>query len=506
MPNYTFTVRATDNAGAFADRTFSLNVLNTKQERFVAISGLDAFTSADGINWTVRSGLGGDAVSYGNGRWVITASLNRYHTSEDGINWTTYTIPGTTYPLPPQSASAYVITRSGGRHDWNWITNYTYTYKTVRNWQGGGVRAKIQYSNGVWSCYVSNAGHSAAYANRLYISTDALTWTLVSGEAMGPGTDNPSAVPNYLYSRTAVDETGKRVSIAASTSFGIWGAAYGGFSSDISSSTVGDGNPALWGAYVELTRATGAMTYFPQHDSYGSPVHFSNMTFPSQDTRQAFYDVHYSNGIWLLSSAVSEWYCPNYRSTPISITNQTPLSRSIYYSYNGTVWMRGNGFDFLSSDLVATSGNAARITNINRPGSFAYGNGVWVCGTTGTTGALYDPSDINNLSNPTHNGITYTHISYNGKDWTKVSHENLGAYFSPNDATSNISSIYSLGSGQSLGIVSAPAFSNGVFVLVGPNGILSSYDGLTWTRRLTNPNTLGGVDYRAAICDVAGIN
>jgi hypothetical protein len=134
MPNYTFTVRAIDDKGAFADQNFSITVQNTKIERFVAITNLNAYTSQDGITWTYRQGLGGSDIVYGGGSWMIIRA-NDYLHSNDGIVWEPRSFPGGGILRP---ANGY------------------YTHRP-------------NYTNGKWYVMGSNG--------TLYISSDAKNWT-----------------------------------------------------------------------------------------------------------------------------------------------------------------------------------------------------------------------------------------------------------------------------------------------------------------------------------------
>lgn len=102
MPLYTFTVRAKDNAGAFADRDFSINVRNTITDIVVVAGGTNgALTSTDGTSWTTRPAPKGARITYGNGLWVNYGTnptsgsygIQNYWTSLDGINWNQYSTP-----------------------------------------------------------------------------------------------------------------------------------------------------------------------------------------------------------------------------------------------------------------------------------------------------------------------------------------------------------------------------------------------------------------------------
>lgn len=88
---YNFTVRAEDDQGAFADRDFSIVVKNTSVDRYMVVDATDAYTSPDMVTWTKRNGQGGNAVSYGGGKWLIhygpSAGSTTYRISNDGVNF-----------------------------------------------------------------------------------------------------------------------------------------------------------------------------------------------------------------------------------------------------------------------------------------------------------------------------------------------------------------------------------------------------------------------------------
>ena len=103
MPTFNFTVRATDDLGAYADRNFSINVRNTTVDSFCIIESAsqnDILTSTDGVNWVRRENAlaFGNAstagVIYGNGTWLAykggSNSNAIYKISYDAINWVPY--------------------------------------------------------------------------------------------------------------------------------------------------------------------------------------------------------------------------------------------------------------------------------------------------------------------------------------------------------------------------------------------------------------------------------
>lgn len=430
MPTYTFTVRATDNAGAFADRTFSINVLNTQQERFVAISEASAWTSPDGINWTLRSGLGGRAVAYGGGKFMIVINSASYRLSNDGVNWNTYNFP---------AALSMAV----------WSEDYI-AYKPV-------------YSGGKW--YIFSSG------NVVYTSVDGINWVIGSSFSFtGPSYNTIAAAATNSSNQWTMVST-QAIPITVGGGYGPPGLAY---------RVKYENNCIIARSSDNLVGASTA-----------------GFSFPTDYWDYSFVDINYFNGVWLLSNQYS--YI-DMRWDGLASDTGSLRRGNIYYSYNGTTWMRANGvtgnFETLSKN--PWNNTVKVVTNLSMPGRFTYGNGVFLCSVWGNSGSSNYPDVVSSL----HSGIASLFRSTNGKDWTQISlsTNNLGAYVgSWNYTTTDYRNM-------TRGIMSTPAFSNGVFCLAGPNGILYSYDGATWTRALNN-NTIGlnNTLPTHAIHDIAGL-
>lgn len=153
MATYNFTIRATDNLGAYADQNFSLTVNNTNIERFVIAGSTGLAHSSDGVTWTVESGQSGSRIAYGNGKWVVyggaanvgSLGLN-IRTSVDAFNWTT---GPSGIPATQGSFNNLVIT-------------------------------SLRYQNGLWTafCATNNITSTSAWVE--YTSPDLTTWTFKS--------------------------------------------------------------------------------------------------------------------------------------------------------------------------------------------------------------------------------------------------------------------------------------------------------------------------------------
>lgn len=151
MTTFNFTVRATDDRGAFADRDFSIKVRNTIIDRYMAMSSAGLYTSPDATTWTLRPGIGNSAsvnaqteIVNGNGRWLMNKDGTNYLMSLDGVNWTPYPLPG------------------GG----------------VVSMSVVGAIPRFGYGNGKFVCsLVNQQGTNAIYLYKIWTSADGITWT-----------------------------------------------------------------------------------------------------------------------------------------------------------------------------------------------------------------------------------------------------------------------------------------------------------------------------------------
>lgn len=160
MTTYNFSVRATDNLGAFADRAFDITVNNTSIERFVAVGQNGLAHSQDGDAWTYEAGLFGTYCAYGNGQWAVVSGNNvEMRTSPDAINWTTYpaTFPAAT------------------------IKSYNGEMRSIT--PNGGLQF-VKYVNGTWHAFVvvTIVPTSNTYSHHVmeYKSDNLTNWTFVT--------------------------------------------------------------------------------------------------------------------------------------------------------------------------------------------------------------------------------------------------------------------------------------------------------------------------------------
>lgn len=108
MPTYNFTIRASDESGAYADRDFSINVRNTIVDRYVigTDNASNIVTSTNGNTWTTRpvvfpqgfasSTTVHSGILYNNATWLAwysstSANGTKFLYSNDAVNWTNLT-------------------------------------------------------------------------------------------------------------------------------------------------------------------------------------------------------------------------------------------------------------------------------------------------------------------------------------------------------------------------------------------------------------------------------
>ena len=192
MATYNFTVRATDNLGAYADREFSLDVNNTDISRFVVVGSTGLAHSTTGATWTTEAGLSGTGVTFGGGKWVVWTGLtsNVIRTSGDAISWTT---ANTVFTGKPNDIF------------------HTQTEATAGGL--GAIQPSIGFSMIKWigdkfvgmTRGIKNSSGSAAYIGVEYHSVDAINWTfqrVVNDQVAVSATPSVGGVLDFEYDST----------------------------------------------------------------------------------------------------------------------------------------------------------------------------------------------------------------------------------------------------------------------------------------------------------------
>lgn len=182
MSTFNFTVRATDNAGAFADRTFSINVNDTVNsstyDRFLAATTTGITRSMDGVTWsapdTTMSSF--NRVTYGNGMWVAFNSTSGQ------------------YRYAPAATMAWSSTIS--------ISN---GYTDNANYSNNGLLGiDMKYRGGRWIALVSyystaNGFNGAIHTESTSTDITANSWTFRNRIATQGGIGAPNIGTSFDY-------------------------------------------------------------------------------------------------------------------------------------------------------------------------------------------------------------------------------------------------------------------------------------------------------------------
>lgn len=182
MATYGFTVRAKDETGAFADRSFSIEVRNTMVDRALAVDGTDAYSSVDGNSWSRKPGMGGVWCDNLLGKWLVAVNATTYRVSEDTINWQeglsfrlandapVYDDPTEDTPEEDIDENGQVLVKPAGP-----LNNVAFTFNSKRMVEIGGrvyVLATVAGKIGVVT------------------STDLVNWYLIVASEEGDTTNN----------------------------------------------------------------------------------------------------------------------------------------------------------------------------------------------------------------------------------------------------------------------------------------------------------------------------
>lgn len=383
MTEFNFTVRATDNLGAFADREFSINVRNTIVDRWVAtVNGGSVITSPDGINWTYQqniitgsnawSGTSGQTASRGqvchfNGKWFINAATHIV-TSTDAKTWTST-------PFPTINFSGQVYTP---------------------------ILTQLNYMNPNWAKSTSNIGivvtvlssNVNIYRSVLFMSSDGVNWT-----EKWVQTDNVSGSILPQSSRV-IYGNGKWV-ISANRRTLTSGQTVGYVSSDEGDTWLPVTIPTSSFAGGDITFINGKWI-LPRNDVQAyyisdDLVNWSYQTYSTPiQTNFRFFDWNYGNGVisvfpdLLTNVSGSGW---NRVYSSVDLVNWTETTLPTY-----PVGNFGSG--------TITGGYPRPVTtSVYRPSSAFY-NGQFIFGVSTTNG---QPTTAGLLSST--DGKTYTKLN-----------------------------------------------------------------------------------------------
>lgn len=330
MPLYNFTVRARDNAGAFSDRDFSINVRNTITDRHIvsAANGEASYSSVDGVNWTMRPGAMGRFTAYGAGKWVSygtgTHGAQTYYSSNDAINWISHTRP-----------SVYIDS----------------------NIQ----EPPMAYGNGIWMTF--GEGTSTEYNNRCFVSDDAATWVstglvprgtakyagacgrLAFGNGRWIATHNLSNYPSTCFGWSSADNGTSWAQITLSVTCRITDIIYVN-GMWIASDAV---NFCIWTSidgtnWAKRTLPTASASSYPWRIAYGNGVLVATAYLSSGSNDTGWYSHDAVN--WTKIDSTAGWFVGRYHLSGVSFAGGTFVVASplgIKYSRNGIDWTSVSG-------------------------------------------------------------------------------------------------------------------------------------------------------------------
>lgn len=439
MAIYEFEIEATDIFDSKILRTFSISISDTeKQQKFVAISENDAWSSPDGITWKYLENLGGYSITYGGGKFFIVQSDNTYLLSNDGNEWTQYM-------LPNNMSFCY--------------QSRMYYYKRSKTNEAIKVypfKSRPNFINGKW--YVTVRKSSSDKVQEIYSSSDGITWRSVV------------SINSSVYTPIShiVSDINNRFLIMGQNHQCSY---YENVSND------GLNTSPLFVSNDGLKTITESLSQFPK------------------DMYYRFTDLKYYNRLWIMTSTMNTSY-----SSSCSGFARDILAK-IYYSYNGSEWYEST-FPKIPSlysyDLTQSSSNYYNY-NFKIPGRICCGNGIFLLSTYGNNG-FYNTGESYSSYSTSYTSFTNIIRSTNAKIWDLVAIPDMGSVI----GAINSKNYYNTTWGKMTNI----AYSVGMFVLAGPNGLCYSDDGgetwkrgLTWNYSSANPY---GVTEADAIHDVAG--
>lgn len=408
MPTYNFTVRASDDTGAYADRDFSINVKNTVVDRFVLFGGTSAYTSPNLSEWTERPNAAGITFNKRNNGSVV-AALG-------------------TYAYLPYRTSVFV----NGR----W---FTYAYDVT----GGTTNANMKYRL------------------TMTYSDDGVNWSLVNSvnidgiqfDISGELTDNNSELVNVafgklkvyknkIYSIARYEISGNYVIRLVWSDDGINWTSYHGTNdpSYTMVSALGSAfTPKMFGFSLINNRWHVKFSNLIKISEDITGATWNNVSLPfTIDTRIVDMDVYYFNGMYLIFSNNSTLH------TSVDginwVTRNNIFAGSVMVSSEHPYEITyGNGRLVLTSMI---NNSASSGTNITRNRVYVSDNGIdWVASTftsffgnvnlmigapSGASGYTYNPIVFSNgrfilgssaftSGSPAVGGLR---MSYDGINWT----------------------------------------------------------------------------------------
>ena len=164
------------------------------------------YSSTDGLNWSYRTGPRGQwqAVTYGNGRWVVVGknqssivTNTRMATSTDGISWSS--VSGAPFSGYGDIAFGNGVFVAVAHYSGSENNNSPICYSTDGlNWTTTsatpGRYTHITYGDGKFVAYNGSYG---SYGGKMVVSEDGINWTAYTGPKKDNGQQNNSLGLTY---------------------------------------------------------------------------------------------------------------------------------------------------------------------------------------------------------------------------------------------------------------------------------------------------------------------
>jgi len=518
--------------------------------------------STDAINWTLRtSGLLNidlNALTYGNGVYVVGGNSSSLATSTDTIHW----IIGTGYSTSGYNGLSFDFDNNlylSAASDGVGVSSDAISWELRTS--GLSTPIRIVYGNGKYLS-ANNAGRVAGstdaihwtlrttngiggnlismlkYENNFYhighrndgylISTDSIVWERKNIKSIsGVGADVSGIVYNsglYVLSSSVIQTSTELYNDSAlitSTTGIIWSSRTTTITSDYINGVAYDGSSyvAVGGGYLEgslwTQRTSGFGTSTINTISYVNNLYVAGgssgvlttstdaiaWTYRTSGTTSNLADIAYGNNVYVLSSY-----------------------GSIRTSTDTIVWeARTSGFDPFNNvgPLVYTTffvgGNATAQINVSTNGvvwtartsgfssiitDLIFGDNIYVLGGSGTSISV-STDTIVWTARTTFSGSTNMNLLYApGQLNSYVASGNVGNIFTSTDTI-----VWTRRTSGTTNFVGALSYENNTYVIGGSGGtIITSTDAVVWTARTSNTtNGLnGGITYENDLFVIVG--
>lgn len=445
-----------------------------------SIRGAAAY-SDDGVNWTSASLPAGvlqiSAIAHGAGLFVAVGEQGRIYTSADGVTWSNATSPVTALLRSIAFAKGlFVVGADGGRvltspDGITWTNNSLPTTSAFLT---------ITQYNDLW--------HAASATSECYTSANGSTWTRVGTAGRSNTTWRTLAIAGVLFGTT--------------TNGGVT------FAEDIRSWTTHQidttSGVTFWGAIDGAGQivivGTGGRIYtaaLPARVAAPLPIPTLRNEADSLKVAVGKKNILAANGAGFTKL---ELYA---NGTKVSEINGTAGALSWTPAAIGSYSLVLRGVDATGASVVSTSvpavaglpnwlWNNPRPTGADLRSAVRVGNKWWVVGYTGAFFTLDDNGTLAPLDFPTTQhltGIAYANGRFlvSGPYYDSAAREEIGSLWTSTDGFSWTPLLTTVFDNFNLNFV---AFAVDKWITASTAGlILSSTDGINWTRRISGVST-----------------